>query len=84
MSAHTSDPNDVDKARRIIGAIAESLRTMSVQDRDRMLQVHLATARGPRRNAELLFEMTAMLLRARQIASRMKGTYVDESSPQRH
>jgi hypothetical protein len=34
------------------------LRAMSGPDRDRLLQLHLAAARGPRRNLSLLCEMT--------------------------
>ncbi len=34
------------------------LRAMDPADRDRMLQIHLAAARGPRRNFMLLCKMT--------------------------
>jgi hypothetical protein len=34
------------------------LREMSPAERDRLLQYHLAAARGPRRNFELLCRMT--------------------------
>jgi hypothetical protein len=46
---------------RLCGMIEEWLRGMSSAERDRMLQVHLAAARGPRRNFLLLCEMTDAL-----------------------
>ena len=54
-----------DRLRRMMN---EYLRSMTPQDRDRTMQIHLAQARGPVRNAMLLCDMTAMLLRARQMA----------------
>ena len=44
------------------------VKTLTPQERDRTMQIHLAQARGPVRNAMLLCDMTAMLLRARQTA----------------
>lgn len=46
----------------------DMLANMTPQERDRMVQQHLAQARGPVRNAILLRQMTAMLLRARKAA----------------
>jgi hypothetical protein len=42
------------------------LKTSTPQERDRVMQWHLAQARGPVRNARLMRRMTATLLRARQ------------------
>jgi hypothetical protein len=41
------------------------LASMSPAERDRMLQTHLAAARGPERNLQLMFEMTDFLLSLR-------------------
>lgn len=62
------DPDTVKRARRVMQLANERVRAMTPQERDRTMQVHLAQARGPVRNAKLLFDMTAMLLRARQTA----------------
>ena len=44
----------------------EYIRTMTPQEQDRMMQVHLAQARGPAKNLELLRSMTAMMVRIRK------------------
>ena len=64
MTIH--DKEAIERAMRLRRIMNEYLRTRTPQERDRTMQVHLAQARGPVRNAMLLFEMTAMLLRARQ------------------
>ncbi len=46
----------------------EYLRTRSPQERDRMMQVHLAQARGPVSNAVLLRRMTNAMLKLRKAA----------------
>ena len=63
-----TDADTIERAKRLCEIINEYLRTMTPQERDRTMQMHLAQARGPVRNAMLLFDMTAMLLRARQAA----------------
>ncbi len=47
------------------------LKNMTPQQRDRVKQVHLAQARGPKRNCDFLAQMTDMilLLRAAQFES---------------
>jgi len=45
---------------------AERVRKMTPQERDRMMQVHLAQARGPQRNVTLLRQTAAALLRAKR------------------
>lgn len=47
-----------ERFRQICEMTDERLRRMSPAERDRMLQVHLAAARGPRRNFALLCQMT--------------------------
>jgi hypothetical protein len=44
--------------------IAEHFRTMSPQQKDRLMQIRLAEARGQARNGMMLFDMTAMMLHA--------------------
>lgn len=53
------------RAMQLRAMIAEMIRTQSPQERDRMLQQHLAQARGPQRNAMLLCQMTALILKLR-------------------
>ena len=43
----------------------EYLSNMTPQERDRMVQVHLAQARGPKRNGDLLRQMTDAILTLR-------------------
>ena len=43
---------------RLCGETDEMLRRMAPRDRDRMLQEHLAAARGPRRNFLLLCQLS--------------------------
>lgn len=49
------------------------LNNMTPPERDRMMQGHMSQARGPAKNALLLRQMTAMILRAR------KATYPAET-----
>ncbi len=53
----------------------EMLEQMSPAARDRMMQEHLAAARGPERNLQLLCDMTRTLLalRNRAEAAKTKG-----------
>ncbi len=44
----------------------ERFRRMTPQERDRMLQIHLAQCRGAKRNGDLLCEMTAALFALRR------------------
>ncbi len=64
MTPH--DEETAERGARLIGMMNERLRSITPQERDRTMQVHLAQARGPARNAMLLCDMMAMLLRARQ------------------
>ena len=66
MTPH--DEETAERGARLIGMMNERLRSMTPQERDLTMRVHLAQARGPARNAMLLFDMTAMLLSARQAA----------------
>ncbi len=61
-----TDPDTLERAVRLRLMTAEYLRAMSPQERDRMMQVHLAQARGPAKNLELLRSMTAMMVRIRK------------------
>lgn len=70
-----TDEETLQRAMRVRHLMDDRLHTMTPQERDRLMQVHLAQARGPVRNATLLLEMTSMLLRARQTAqAREQGT----------
>lgn len=61
----TTDPDTLERAVRLRRMTADYLRAMSPQERDRMMQVHLAQARGPQKNLELLRRMTARMARIR-------------------
>jgi len=45
---------------------SEFLRGMTPQERDRVLQTHMAEARGPAGNARVLCAMTDLLIRSRR------------------
>ncbi|MHC4696093.1 MAG: hypothetical protein ACYTFA_05045 [Planctomycetota bacterium] len=63
-----SDQENIERAVRLRRMMNEYLRNRTPQERDRIMQVYLAQARGPVRNVMLLCDMTGMLLRARKIA----------------
>jgi hypothetical protein len=66
--------NDLgERLLRICEMTDAQLRAMSPADRDRMLQVHLAAARGPRRNFTLLCAMTDGLAAVRRELLSRKG-----------
>jgi len=65
------DKATLQRALRLRDLMNGSLRNMTPQERDRRMQVFLAAARGPALNAKLLCDMTALLLRARQIQQQM-------------
>lgn len=69
-----------EKALGAVDIMWERFLCMGPQDKDRLLQIHLAQARGPSRNARLLFDMTEMLLRARRINQGRKERDGDESN----
>ena len=71
--------DDTERASRVMDVIAEHFRGMTPQDKDRLMQLRLAEARGPVRNAKLLCEMTSLLLRARQINQLQERCDVDQS-----
>ena len=61
-----NDPATLERVEKLRLLMNDYIRNQSAPHRDRILQVHLAQARGPGRNLRLLCETTAMLLRARQ------------------
>jgi hypothetical protein len=61
-----------------IGLVAEYYAAQTVAGRDRLLQRHLAQARGPRLNAALLRTSTNTMLRARRCRAPMGGPIVAE------
>ncbi len=63
---------DTERAKRLLESTAEALRTLTPQQRDRLMQLRLAEARGARVNGRLLFSMTGMLLRAERTARSME------------
>ena len=71
---NTTDPDTLERAVRLRRMTAEYLRAMSPQERDRMMQVHLAQARGPAKNLELLRSMTAMMVRIRKAQREQDAT----------
>ncbi len=69
----TTDPDTLERAVRLRRMTADYLRAMSPQERDRMMQVHLAQARGPAKNLELLRSMTAMMVRIKKARQEQDG-----------
>lgn len=70
----STDPDTIERAVRLRRMTADYLRAMSPQERDRMMQVHLAQARGPAKNLELLRSMTAMMVRIRKAQREQDAT----------
>ena len=60
------DSATIARAMRLRRMTAEYVRDMKPQERDRLMQVHLAQARGPIKNRMLLRQMTAAALRIRK------------------
>jgi hypothetical protein len=50
------DPEDTARASRVRELMDDYLRNRTPQERDRLMQIHLAEARGPAMNAWLLSE----------------------------
>lgn len=60
------EPATIERAMRLRRMTAEHVRDMKPHERDRLMQVHLAQARGPIKNAMVLRQMTATILRIRK------------------
>ncbi|MBU0718947.1 MAG: hypothetical protein KJ749_11915 [Planctomycetes bacterium] len=60
------NPETAERAMQLRRMTAERLRTMTPQERDRVMQVHLAQARGPVANAMLMRQLTATMLRIKK------------------
>ncbi len=60
------DADIIKRAMRLRRMTAEYLRAMTPQERDRMMQIHLAQARGPLANMMLLRRMTATMVRIKK------------------
>lgn len=73
------DRHDTNKASEVMDLIAQYFCAMTPQNKDRLMQIHLAQARGSASNARLLCATTAMMLRARQINEQSKGRHGNES-----
>ena len=70
---NVNDKETVARAEQLRRMMTDYLRNMSDAERDRMLQVHLAQARGGLLNAELMRRMTAFILRARAAQHTKEG-----------
>ncbi|MCK4660544.1 MAG: hypothetical protein KAV82_13570 [Phycisphaerae bacterium] len=58
-----NDQASARRAQRLREMTRDLLNDMTPAQRDRMMQIHLAQARGPRQNVLLACQMTSMLLR---------------------
>ncbi len=61
-----NDPDTIKRAMRLRRIMNEFITTMTPQERDRVMQVHLAQARGPIGNGEALRLLTNAFIRARK------------------
>ena len=61
-----TDGETIKRATRLRLMMNEYLRTMSPQERDRMMQTHLAQVRGPLGNGRALRLLTNALIRSRK------------------
>ena len=60
------DEKTVERAMQVCRIMNESLRQRTPQERDRIMQAHLAQARGASANAALLRSATNLALRLRR------------------
>ena len=60
------DSGTIARAIQLRRMTAEYIRDIKPQERDRLMQVHLAQARGAIKNVMLLRQMTATVLRIRK------------------
>ena len=72
-----NDPDTIDRAVRLRQMTAEYLRSMTPQERDRLMQIHLAQARGPEANAMLLRRMTASMLRIKKAQQEAESEHAE-------
>ena len=63
----TNESTTADRAIRLRRIVADRLKRMSVQQRDRLMQTYIAQARGPVGNAEALRRMATTIIRARDV-----------------
>jgi len=68
-SQPATDHDDGERLVRLCRLTSEMLERMTPAERDRLLQRHLAEARGPQKNLVVLCAMTSTMLRLRQAAS---------------
>ena len=61
-----NDPDTIERATRLRRIMNEFITTMTPQERDRVMQVHLAQARGPIGNGEALRLLTNAFIHARK------------------
>lgn len=69
------DPGTQQRVLRLRAIMADYLRRVTPQERDRRMQIHLAQARGPAANARLLRSSTNLAIRLRR--RRMEGETTD-------
>lgn len=60
----TTDEAIQKRAAEVRRLMNERIRNMTPQERDRLMQVFLAQARGPKANAKLLHDMMNVMIRA--------------------
>ena len=74
-NGRVADAASCERFARLCRMTGDMLAIMTPAERDRMMQEHLAAARGPQRNLQLLCEMTRALLaiRARNRNEETKG-----------
>jgi hypothetical protein len=70
----TDDRDTIERATRLRRIMNEFITTMTPQQRDRVMQVHLAQARGPVRNGDLLRQAVDRALRIRAAQSTTEGS----------
>ena len=61
-----NDADCIERAVRLRQMMNEYLRNRTPQQRDRIMQIHLAQARGPLANALLLRQMANFMIRAKK------------------
>lgn len=75
----TDDRDTTERAMCLRQMMNEFLRKMTAQERDRLMQVHLAQARGPAGNARALRSLTNALIRMRAARQASSSRVEDDS-----
>ena len=70
-----TDPGTIERAMQLRRMMANYLHSMTPQERDRNMQVHLSQARGPIANVMLLRGITKAMLRIKRAQPELESDH---------